>query len=271
MQNKILLTNIQRFSLHDGPGIRTTVFLKGCSLHCPWCSNPENINSYVQSYVKDGILGKYGEYYSIDTLYRELMKDRRFYTGKIEDYNIDAPDDLEKLPGGITFSGGEPLLQGVQLKPLLKRLKSEHIHMAVETSLFITPKQLEIGLELIDLFYVDVKILDKDKCNNILNGKLDNYLFNLNKLFVFGKPVVIRLPVIGGYTDGKDNRKKIIELLERYRPLKVELIKEHNLGIPKYQSLGLKPPELYMVTDELMDKYKKEYMKTGLWVEVCKI
>ena len=85
----MLITNIQRFSLHDGPGIRTTVFLKGCSIKCPWCSNPENIKNYPEVYYKDGVKGIYGKEFSLDEIYAEIVKDRVFYEDN----------------GGVTFSG----------------------------------------------------------------------------------------------------------------------------------------------------------------------
>ena len=83
---KIYVTNVQRFSLHDGPGIRTTVFLKGCSLRCPWCSNPENLIYEPQKYIKDGIYGIYGRQYEIEELYSEIVKDINFYDGKKVSY-----------------------------------------------------------------------------------------------------------------------------------------------------------------------------------------
>ena len=79
MDEHILITNIQRFSLHDGPGIRTTVFCKGCSLRCPWCANPENLEPRSEDYVKDGVPGTYGRYISCEELLQEVMKDEMFY------------------------------------------------------------------------------------------------------------------------------------------------------------------------------------------------
>lgn len=111
LKEYMLITNIQRFSLHDGPGIRTTIFLKGCSLRCPWCSNPENIKPYPEKYYKDGIEGIYGKNYTCDEVYNEIIKDRAFY-----DEN-----------GGVTFSGGEALLYVNELLPLLEKLKKERI------------------------------------------------------------------------------------------------------------------------------------------------
>lgn len=136
----ILYTNIQRFSLHDGPGIRTTVFLKGCSIRCPWCSNPENLSNQIQRYIKDGQEAFYGSFMEPDELYAEILKDKNFYIGEIDDYSISNCEEMNRLPGGVTFSGGECLLQIEQLIPLLKRLRDEHIHITVESSLFVPQK-----------------------------------------------------------------------------------------------------------------------------------
>lgn len=148
MDDKILVTNIQRFSFHDGPGIRTTVFLKGCSLRCPWCANPENLIAQQQNYIKDDIEGIYGKYMTADELLMEVLKDKVFYGGKIEQSNwgITNSEQIEMLPGGVTFSGGECLLQINQLKPVLRKLNEQHIHTAVETCLFIPTTNLMIAL-----------------------------------------------------------------------------------------------------------------------------
>lgn len=306
----ILLTNIQRFSLHDGPGIRTTVFLKGCSIHCPWCSNPENLLHKEQRYIKKDHSGKieeegvYGKWYSSDELYAEVIKDKAFY-GSCSDSSCENPSsngriELETLPGGVTFSGGECMLQMKELKPLLQRLNQEHIHTAVETSLYCSPAQLAIAVSYVDLFYVDIKILEDGLCSSILGGKIEYYKENLKSLLDSGKPVVFRVPVIGGYTDGEENRRAVVELIKstvgRYKNvLKVEILKEHNLGMNKYQSLidgaasqpdggecGVSLPDYKGVSDELMERYKEEIESalssvSGLQVgstkavEICKI
>lgn len=267
--NKIIVTNIQRFSLHDGPGIRTTVFLKGCPLRCPWCSNPENLTSKPQRYVKNGVTGTYGKYYSCDELYNEVVKDKTFYDLNYRD-GLKQPY-LDNLPGGVTFSGGEALMQIDKLEPLLKRLNLDNIHTAVETSLYVPERLLDIAIRYIDLFYVDVKILDFNKCNRILNGNLDLYLKNLNTLFSLSLPIVIRIPVIGGWTDDQEDRQKVLDLLAEYRPLKVELIKEHSLGTGKYESLNIPVPGYKGVSDKLMQKYYAEIAQLGLDVEICMI
>ena len=275
IESKVLLTNIQRFSLHDGPGIRTTVFLKGCSLRCPWCSNPENLRPQPEEYVKDGLPGTYGKHYAQDELLREVLKDKNFYEGKLEQsqWKITDSDQIEKLPGGVTFSGGEALLQMDSLVPVLQALKEQGIHTAVETCLFVPEENVRIAMEWIDFFYVDIKILNASKAQEVEKGRLDLYLQNLDILLNSGCPVVIRVPVIGGFTDDDENRDKVKKLLDRYRDhiLKIELIKEHNLGESKYQSLNLPIPAYNGVSDELMEQYKKELEPLGIPVEVCKI
>ena len=288
-EKNILLTNIQRFSLHDGPGIRTTVFLKGCSIHCPWCSNPENLLHREQRYVKMDHNGKveekgtYGKWYSPDELYSEVIKDKAFYGS----CNANSATYLDSLPGGVTFSGGECMLQMKELDPMLQRLNDEQIHTIVETSLFCSSVQLSIALKHIDLFYVDIKVLNDDLCSSSLGGRIELYKNNLVTLLNSGKPVVFRLPVIGGYTDSEENRKAVVELIESKAKsysnlLKIEILKEHNLGTNKYQSLidggnEIMLPEYNGVSDELMGQYKIEIEEglriigSSIPVEICKI
>lgn len=277
----ILLTNIQRFSLHDGPGIRTTVFLKGCSLRCPWCSNPENLKPQLEKYIKDGIEGTYGKYYSASELVKECLKDRNFYDGKISSsslWNIKHPEQIDQLPGGVTFSGGECLLQMEALVPVCEELRKEGIHIAVETCLFVPHSNLSLALDHIDFFYVDMKILDPDRCKSVEHGNLSVYLENLDTLFSWTdengnyKPVVIRIPVIGSYTDTEDNRKLVHILISKYkdRILKIEMIKEHNLAESKYRSLNM-VMDYHGVDDELMEVYKTELSDLGILTEICKI
>lgn len=257
-ENCIFLTNIQHFSLHDGPGIRTTIFLKGCSLRCPWCSNPENMSFQTERYVKDGYSGTYGKYLSCEEIYKEIIKDKVFY---------DAPGER----GGITFSGGEALLQVEQLEPLMQRLKKNYIHMAVETALFISETKLKLALDYIDLFYVDVKILDHKLCKNILGGDLKQFLANLNILFQQKRHVIFRVPVIDGYTSDAMNMKRILCLLEKYSPDSVELLKGHHLGDSKYLSLGLKPPVYRPVEDSLLEEYREQIIVKGYKASILRV
>ena len=131
---KVRITDIQHFSLHDGPGIRTTVFLKGCSLKCPWCTNPECISKEIQ--------GEFGYDISLEELENEILKDESFY----------------KTGGGVTFSGGEPLLQIKELEPLLISLKNKNINICFESALFVPQNYLKIANIYGDEFIVDIKM-----------------------------------------------------------------------------------------------------------------
>lgn len=253
----MFITNIQRFSLHDGPGIRTTVFLKGCSLRCPWCSNPENIKTYPEKYCKDGVEGIYGKKYTCDEIYDEIVKDRVFYEEN----------------GGVTFSGGEPLLYVDELLPLMKKLKKEKITIAVETCLFVPTEKLERVIPYINYFYVDMKILDKNHCKSVTKGNLDLYKTNFI-LLTSQRLITVRIPVIGHYTDDDENKIAIIDEIKKFEKsiLKIELIKGHNLSESKYRSLGISSPQYHEVSDTSLIKYKEMIEKVvKIPVQICKI
>lgn len=254
----MIITNIQRFSLHDGPGIRTTVFLKGCSIRCPWCSNPENINHQIERYVKDGKEGFYGKEYSVDEVLKEVLKDKIFYEDN----------------GGVTFSGGEALLYAKELLPLMEQIKQNNISIAVESSLFVPSSYLEMVIPFVDYFYVDVKVMGKERCSFLLNGNLDLFKSNL-AILAKNKKFNVRLPVICGYTDDEDNIKSIIDVIKEYRASikMVELIKGHNLGDNKYVTLGRDVPQKAEVSDLFLEEYRMKILNTveDVEVEVCKI
>ena len=185
------------------------------------------------------------------------MKDKNFY-----DCN-----------GGVTFSGGEALLQAEKILPLLQKFKDEGITTAIETCLFVPTKNIELVVPFIDFFYVDMKIMDKKKCRDKIKGNLDLYKKNLDFLSS-KKKFTVRVPVIGGYTDNSENRRLVAEEINRYRTsiIRIELIKEHNLGNSKYKTLSLPLRQYVDVSDELMKKYKEELeCVVGIPVEVCKI
>lgn len=254
----MIITNIQRFSLHDGPGIRTTVFLKGCSIRCPWCSNPENINHQIERYVKDGKEGFYGKEHSVDQVLKEVLKDKIFYEDN----------------GGVTFSGGEALLYAKELLPLMQQIKQNNISIAVESSLFVPSSHLEMVIPFVDYFYVDLKVMGKERCSLLLKGNLDLFKSNL-AILAKSKKFNVRIPVIYGYTDDENNIKCIIDVIREYRSSieKVELIKGHNLGDNKYVTLGKEIPKKAEVSDLFLEEYKKKIMDTvdAVGVEICRI
>lgn len=235
-KEKVLVSNIQRFCVNDGPGIRTTLFLKGCNLHCPWCCNPENISFEPQIMKMNDKNIICGKWMSVDEIYDELAKDFLFYEG-----------------GGVTFSGGEPLLQIELLVPLLKRLKDNDIHICVETALFIPKEILEIATKYVDLFIVDVKILDDRKCSDVIGGNINCFFSNIDLLTRNCVERIYRIPIIEGYTFTEENMEDLLRFIDINKPLKVEILQGHNLAKLKYRALGLAEPTCRSVSvDELL-------------------
>ena len=206
---KVRITDIQHFSLHDGPGIRTTVFLKGCNLKCPWCANPECISPKIQ--------GEFGYDISLDDLEDEILKDEPYY----------------KTGGGVTFSGGEPLLQIKQLDSLLKSLKFKNINICFETALFVKKEYVNIANIYADEFIVDIKMLNSENTKNILNGNVNQYLNNLSILDL--NKTTFRIPVTEYSLVDED---LIFDLIKMYTPQKIEIFKLHNLAKRKYEILN---------------------------------
>lgn len=254
-EGNIRITNIQRMCFHDGPGIRTTVFLKGCCLHCPWCSNPENVSYEIQEYDDNGNKGKYGRDVSTEELFTELMKDKGFWGSD----------------GGVTFSGGEALLQSRELIPLLKRLHEEGVNVAVESSLFIPGDNFTDALEYIDYLIADVKVLDNAKCHDILGGNIDIYRKNVDYSYNKGKLMLFRIPLCYEYTFGEEDKNKLIEFIGKYIDVPVEIFAIHNLGEKKYLSLGKTPWTGEMVREEDIVSFQKQLITLGADCKIIKI
>ena len=239
MNSTVLVTNIQRFSLHDGPGIRTTVFLKGCCLHCPWCSNPENISSVQEPYHLNGKNGIYGREEKLSKIYDEVLIDRAFY----------------EQDGGVTFSGGEPLLFIRKLEPLLKKLKEDGVSIALETSLFAPVEMLTLALKYVDFFCIDIKILDLKKCREVLGGNLVTYTDNVKLIQHFsGIKTLFRVPLVAPYTTNEVNIRSIARFCRENEIHYLELIEGHNLAKKKYQSLDRK---MQCVSEMSLEETKK--------------
>lgn len=232
---KVKITDIQHFSLHDGAGIRTTVFLKGCNLKCPWCANPECISPNMEK--------GFGQYISLDELEAEILKDEPYYS----------------TGGGVTFSGGEPLLQIKELEPLLKRLD---INIAFETALFAGENLVKIANEYADELIIDIKMLNSENAKNVLGGNVNQFLSNLD--FIDLSKTTFRIPVT---KYGLADTKEICDLIEKYPPRKIEIFKLHNLAKRKYEILE---KDFYTenVTDTQINDFKNQLQKTFDNVEI---
>ena len=255
MNRTITVSNIQRFCLHDGPGIRTTVFLKGCSLHCPWCLNPENINSGVEKYIDNGEEHICGKEIPLSEIYDECVKDKKFYGND----------------GGVTFSGGEPLLIINRYEPLLQKLKEVNVSLCAESALFVNLNNVKLAAKYLDSFCIDIKILDSEKCKSLLGGDIELYKRNIDYLLSTGKRIQFRVPLISPFTTEPENIKAILDFCVRNRVNNLELIKGHNLAQRKYQLLHR---EMYSTPDlgQLkLNAIQEIFLTAGIQTKICKI
>jgi len=227
--------NIKKYAVHDGPGIRTTVFMQGCPLHCVWCHNPESRPKMPSNarpseerhclrpfYRK--IPYKTAWRVSVPELLQELRKDLIFY---------------EESGGGVTFSGGEPLVQPEFLLEVLRACKGENLHTAVDTSGYADWSDFKRILPEVDLFLFDVKILDPDLHKKFVGTSNKKILDNLERLLQEGCRIFIRIPLIPGMTDTKSNLQHIADFLKKYENIeRIDLLPYNMLGIDKYQRLN---------------------------------
>lgn len=276
MSQQGVIFNIQRFTIHDGPGIRTELFLKGCPLRCEWCSNPESWAAYIQpgiyktkciSRKKCGaceeacpvegalnfIRGKltsidrsqctnclacydacpsdavkrWGQSLSVEECMKEILRDRGYY---------------ERSGGGVTVSGGEPLLQSDFVAELFKACKEEGIQTCCESTCYVDWKEIERILPYTDIVISDIKHMNTEIHKRYTGVPNERILENLKKLAGDGRELILRIPVIPNINDDMDNIKAtadfiIGELGGRVRTL--QLLSFMRLGEEKYASLGM--------------------------------
>lgn len=258
--------DIQRSSFVDGPGIRTTVFFKGCNLKCNWCHNPESQNfkkeilfyqnkctacgrcknltvdneAFFCFYDAKEICGKK---HTVDEVFTEVLKDKAFY---------------ETSGGGVTFSGGECMLQTDFLFEILKKCKENGIHTAVDTAGNVPWESFEKIMSCTDLFLYDVKCFSEPL--HIEGTGVSNKLIleNLKKLSdKFKGDIIIRIPVITGFNDDIEEIQKIADFLKGIRTKAVEILPYHKMGEHKYEALGIKCFEYAIPEKENIEKYKE--------------
>ena len=268
---KAIIFDIQRNSFVDGPGIRTTVFFKGCNLKCAWCHNPESQSAKPQiMFYKDKCSGcgkclevcpnnlekcdfcgrceifcasdarkVCGREYTVDEVFSEVIKDKAFY---------------DNSGGGVTFSGGECMLQIDFLCEILEKCKENGIHTAVDTAGNVPWEYFERILKYTDLFLYDIKLFDREKHKQYTGADNKVILDNLKKLFEGGASVWIRIPVIPGANDTEEEMRKIKEFLKPYSPLKIELLCYHKMGEHKYDALNMQMTQFSVPDKATLDK-----------------
>lgn len=238
------MIDIARASGVDGPGLRTVVFLKGCPLRCLWCQNPESQEPEAESFfyaercIKCGYCnqGCYslarqtaGQYYSPPELARLILRDKIFY---------------QVSSGGVTFSGGEPLLFIDYLYETAQILKKENIHIAVETCGYFDFAAFENTLlPFIDLFLFDIKLMDPVK-HQMMTGKSNHLIIrNFKKLCESGVAIIPRVPLIPGYTASEENLSQIAAFFVEQGITNCTFLPYNPSGIAKWERLGKQPPE----------------------------
>ena len=194
-----IIFDIKKFAIHDGPGIRTTIFLKGCPLDCWWCHNPESKNPKIE-YLDDkhGHTQEVGERKNVAEIVETVLKDEIFY---------------QQSGGGVTLSGGEPFMQEEFSLALLKEFKSLGLHTAIDTCGYVSDKIMEQVLPFVDLFLYDVKSVDDKFYQKYTGVSIDPILENLDLLLKYEADLEIRIPLIPGITDTQKNLTDIRDYL----------------------------------------------------------
>lgn len=257
-----LVFDIARGSFVDGPGIRTVVFLKGCPLRCRWCQNPESQKPgketlfYPENCIGCGLcktegdeacssLAKRvaGQYYSPEKLAQLIIRDRVFY---------------QTSSGGVTFSGGEPLMFIDYIAETAKLLHEEEIHIAVETSGYFDYEEFSRKLlPFIDLYLFDIKVMDPVK-HEVYTGKSNQkILHNFERLAAAGVNITARIPLVPGFTAGEENLSLIAAYFVHHKVENYALLPYNPSGLKKWERLGVQPPEDVSPEPMSMEEEKK--------------
>ena len=248
--------DIQQFSTHDGPGIRTIVFLKGCLLRCRWCCNPESQSYSIQEMKKGNKIETIGRDVTVGEVFETIKKDLNYY---------------RRSGGGLTLSGGETLCQTDFALALLKTCKSFGINTAIETTLCVPFDMIEPLIPYIDTFLVDIKHMSSKKHEEFTTMKNELILQNARKVSALAERFVVRVPVIPGFNDTESEIKDIAEFAASLTNVKeMNLLPYHRLGYDKYIGLGreYKMGDVPPPTKEKMLTLKAVAEKSGLTVNI---
>ena len=287
--------NIQKFSIHDGPGIRTTVFFKGCPLRCEWCSNPESQIKNVQilhdqskcsyclscvaacpngaiTHEDNKIIINEDKCVGCLTCVNSCPNRALSYEGdyqtieEIVDICMQDIDFYEESGGGVTISGGEGMSQPEFLKKLIVELKKNSVHVAIETTGYVKKETFEELARELDLLLFDVKHYDREKHYNGTKVYNDLIVENLKWAIDNGIEVLPRIPVIPDFNDSLEDAEGLAELLVEVGAKKVQLLPFHQFGEKKYELLNrnYKYKNKKALYPEDLEEYKKIFLDKGL-------
>ena len=263
---KGLIFSVKRYSINDGPGIRVTFFMKGCPLSCRWCHNPEGISPVPEKIELAEKVGENefikiedaGKYISVEDILNILGKERIF---------------IAQSGGGVTFSGGEPMLQPEFLIEALKACRENGYHTAVDTSGYSLPANYSAIIPYTDLFLFDIKHLDNDKHEKYTSVSNTLIINNFKLILDSGRDIMVRIPVIPGYNDDDSHLEKLRSFLVKNKAdnlRKICLLPYHRIGSSKYKRLnipdrmkGVEPPSAAR-----MNELKDFFSATGIKVKI---
>lgn len=294
-----MIFNVQRYSTHDGEGIRTLIFYKGCPLRCHWCCNPESLSfDYSLMYdrnscknfadclkIKGSAITRTeprGIQIQRETLshtenFRDVCVSKALTVSgenkSVDELLIEIEKDrpFYRENGGVTLSGGEPLSQGDELVDLLKQIQEKKIGVNIETSLHVKWKQVARCIGYVDAFLVDLKHLDFLKFKAQTNGDINLVLENLVRLTNSKTNVVIRIPVIPGFNHTEEEIAKMIDFIFSLKKVReVHLLPYHTFGVEKYKMLDMeyKMGDRKQVEDWELAPYIQYAESKGLKVKI---
>ena len=251
--DKLSVLKIQRTCVHDGPGIRTTLFFQGCRLRCAWCQNPETLSLKSAARTEEKL--------SISDILETVTRDKAYYF---------------KTGGGVTLSGGDPLLQNpTDLIPLLEELKKKKIHVAVETALHVPWKHVEELASHIDLFLVDLKLVGDDKLHKKHTKQSSRLIHeNIRKLIDLKAKVKFRMVMVPGCNDADRNIKAAAKFLKSVGHHSIEVLKFHNMYEDKARRLGLERKALNITNDQALASVKRaieRFADDDIKAECCEL
>lgn len=263
---KGLIFSIKRYSVHDGPGIRLTFFMKGCPLSCWWCHNPEGISPFQESVIQTRKVGEKefqiteeaGKYYSVEEIMGIAAKESLFF---------------QESNGGITFSGGEPLIQFEFLIEALKACKTNGYHTAVDTSGYSSSENFREVLKHADLVLFDIKHLNQAKHIEFTGVSNTGILDNLRLVLDSGRDVIIRIPVIPGLNDDAGHLAELKGLLVELKCdnlQKINLLPFHRIGSSKYRKFNIpyRMNNTEQPSQQRMKELKEFFSDTGIKVKI---
>ncbi len=262
---KGLIFDIKRYSVNDGPGIRVTVFFKGCPLTCQWCHNPEGIKRIPEEITRIDRVGELeysrnetvGRWYEADEIIEEVLKDSVF---------------INESGGGVTFSGGEPLLQSGFLYEVLEKCKQMGLHTAVDTSGQVPWEEIERIIPLTSLFLFDLKHADRDLHMKYTGSTNELILSNLRRLADTEARIWIRIPVIPGVNASDRDATEIMSYISGLRKGsvgRISLLPYHKSGSSKGRMLAgrINSEQFTVPGKELMSNLREIFAETGIEIK----